>query len=66
MFDSHFLYCYVDSLKRIQSESPLKIDTQAAQRAKFAEKVDKPPLWINVINFELNGLGVPQTPKSHD
>ena len=28
----------------------------AAQRAKFAEKVHKPPLWVNVINFELNGL----------
>ena len=29
---------------------------RAAQRAKFAEKVHKPPLWVNVINFELNGL----------
>ena len=28
----------------------------AAQRAKFAEKVHKPPPWVNVINFELNGL----------
>ena len=28
----------------------------ASQRAKFAEKVHKPPLWVNVINFELNGL----------
>ena len=26
----------------------------ATQRAKFAEKVHKPPLCINVINFELN------------
>jgi hypothetical protein len=26
------------------------------QRAKFAEKVHKPPLWINVIDFELNGF----------
>ena len=24
------------------------------QRAKFAEKVHKPPLAVNVINFELN------------
>ena len=43
----------------------------AAQRAKFAEKVHKPPLWVNVINFELNGLDasiwVPWSPsKSHD
>ena len=28
----------------------------AAQRAKFAWKVHKPPLWVNVINFEINGL----------
>ena len=28
----------------------------AAQRDKFTEKVHKPPLWVNVINFELNGL----------
>ena len=27
-----------------------------AQRVKFAEKVHKPPLWFNVINFELNGF----------
>ena len=45
----------------------------AVQRAKFAKKVHKPPLRVNVINFELNGynhqygsLGVPQTPKSCD
>ena len=25
-----------------------------AQRAKFAKKVHKPPLGVNVINFELN------------
>ena len=30
--------------------------THAAQRVKFAEKVHKPPLGFNVINFELNGL----------
>ena len=43
-------------------------------RAKFAEKVHKPPLWVNVINFELNGLDasimVPlkshRPQKSHD
>ena len=28
----------------------------AAQRAKFSEKVHKPPLWVNVITFELNAL----------
>ena len=27
-----------------------------AQRAKFAEKVNKPPLRVNVMHFELNGL----------
>ena len=39
-----------------------------AQRAKFAKKVHKPPLRVNVINFEhkYGSLGVPQTPKSHD
>ena len=30
--------------------------TDDAQMAKFVEKVHKPPLWINVIHFELNGL----------
>ena len=29
---------------------------RGAQRAKIAEKVHKPPLGINVINFEFNGL----------
>ena len=28
----------------------------ATQRAKFAKKVHKPPLWVIVIYFELNGL----------
>ena len=32
------------------------VDGGGAPRAKFAEKVHKPPLWVNVINFELNGL----------
>ena len=27
-----------------------------AQCAKIAEKVHKPPLGVNVINFELNGF----------
>ena len=43
---------------------------RAAQRAKFVKKVHKPPLRVNVINFELNGFNasiwVPQTPKSCD
>ena len=30
--------------------------SSGAQRAKFAKKVHKPPLRVNVINFELNGL----------
>ena len=42
----------------------------ATQRAKFAEKVHKPPLGLKVINFELNGFNasiwVPQTPKRCD
>jgi hypothetical protein len=29
-------------------------DSNAAQRAKITEKVHKPPLGVNVINFELN------------
>ena len=37
------------------------------QRAEFAKKVHKPPLGVNVINFELNGLGtsiwVPWSPS---
>ena len=70
MFDSHLLYCYVDSLKRIQFESPLNIDTPAAQRVKFAEKVQKPPLGFNFVKFELDGFNesiwVPWTPKSCD
>ena len=46
----------------------------AVQRAKFSKNVHKPPHWVNVINFELDGLDasiwVPwksQRPqKSHD
>ena len=44
-----------------------------APRAKFAEKVQKPPLGFNVIRFELNGFNAsiwvpwsPQIPTSHD
>ena len=37
------------------------------QRAKFAKKVHKPPLRVNVINFELNGFNasiwVPWSPS---
>ena len=39
----------------------------AAQRAKFAKKVHKPPLRVNAINFELNGFNasiwVPWSPS---
>ena len=39
----------------------------AAKRDENVEMVHKPPLGVNVINFELNGfLGVPQTPKSYN
>ena len=42
----------------------------ATQRAKFAEKVHKPPHRANVINFELSGFNAsiwfPQTQKSCD
>ena len=31
-------------------------DSPGTQRAKFAEKVHKPPLGFIVINFELNEL----------
>ena len=41
-----------------------------AHRAKFAEKVHKPPLGVDVLDFELNGFNAsiwvpwsPQTPK---
>ena len=38
-----------------------------SQMTVIVEKVHKPPLGVNVINFELNGfLGVPQTPKSYN
>ena len=39
----------------------------AAKRAKFTKKVHKPPLRVNVINFELNGFNastsVPWSPS---
>ena len=44
-----------------------------AQKTKLAEKVHKPPLLDNVINFDLKGLDAsiwvhcsPSDPKSHD
>ena len=40
-----FLICYIHCCS-------------AAQRAKFARKVHKPLLGVNVINFELNGFNV--------
>ena len=33
-------------------------DGRGAQRAKITEKVHKPPLEVNVINFELNGFNL--------
>ena len=49
----------------------------AAKRDKNVEKVHKPPLGVNVINFELNGFNAsiytdivaakcPQTPKNYN
>ena len=38
---------YVDNLESLSA---------GAQRAKIAEKVHKPPLGVNVINFEFNGF----------
>ena len=32
----------------------IAVCASGAQRAKFAKKVHKPPLWVNIINFELN------------
>ena len=40
---------------------------RALHRAKFSEKVHKPPLWVNVINFGINGLNASKwVPWSHD
>jgi hypothetical protein len=40
------------------------------QRAKIAEKVHKPPLGVNVINFELKWFNafiwVPQTARNYN
>ena len=35
----------------------------AAQRAKIAKKVHKPPLAVNVVNFESNGFNAFQSPN---
>ena len=43
------------------------VHARAAQRAKIAQKVHKPPLGVNVINVELNGFNafiwVPWSPS---
>ena len=59
------------SLPNLNDMNRKKFEGSGAQRAKFHEKVHKPPLRINVINFELNGfnasiwsLGFTQTPKN--
>ena len=36
--------------------STVRLSPTTTQRAKIAEKVHKPPLVVNVINFELNGF----------
>ena len=44
-----------------------EVSCSDAQRARFTKKVHKPPLGVNVIDFELNGsLGISKTPKIHD
>ena len=41
------------------------VESGGAKRAKFNEKVHKPPLKINVINFELNGFNVSLRPPKN-
>ena len=45
----------------------ISLQMHATQRAKIAEKVHKPPLAINIINFELKGFNafiwVPWSPS---
>ena len=42
----------------VQKASVSPGNQAATQRAKFARKVHKPPLGVNVINVELNGFNV--------
>ena len=67
---------------RVQPRNPIRSEITSfhytlardAQRAKFAEKVHKPPLGVNVIKFELNGFNASisvfwsptDPPKSYD
>ena len=49
----------VKFIGKMQKKSGImKSGLDATQRAKIAEKVHKPPLGVNVINFELNGFTV--------
>ena len=40
----------------LQSYFDIALLCAATQRAEIAEKVHKPPLGVDVINFELNGF----------
>ena len=42
--------------KMARPQETLEYRTHATQRARFTEKVHKPPLGVNVIDFELNGF----------
>ena len=50
------LICQEGNSSCIQLLMLSDISTSAAHRGKIAEKVHKPPLGVNVINFELNGF----------
>ena len=58
---------------RRRSDGRARVGGRGAPKAKCAEKVHKPTLWVNIINFELNRLDAsiwvplsPSDPKSHD
>ena len=61
-FGGHFFFAFAHFLLYTKDPDLLQaldlpvMPASAAQRAKFPEKVHKPLLWVNVIDFELNGL----------
>ena len=61
------LICQEGNSSCIQLLMLSDISTSAAHRGKIAEKVHKPPLGVNIINFELNGFNasiwVPWSPS---
>jgi hypothetical protein len=56
-FPGSFILALAQFVKPVPALPPL-LCWCGAQRAKFARKVHKPPLGVNVINFELNGFNV--------